>query len=166
MIRALVYIIFILLLNSCGYKPVAYFAQNNIKSVYVQIVLNPKYPDNFSLSKNKIISLINDKFHIKVEKDKKKANTIIKMKIVDIKFTPIEYKNGFIEKYRTSVSVKFSYTINKILKTKTIKAKYDFKTTEATLYTKLLINQKSLSVNYATLLTIEQFIASIIYKQR
>jgi hypothetical protein len=162
--RRVIYI-FVLLFVSCGYKPIAYYATQNIKSVYIHIKIDPNYPDNFIVSKNKIISLLKDKFHIKVVNNKSLSNTQINMQISKINFEPIEYKNAFISKYRTLVEVKFIYFIKNKKYIKVLKSKYDFVSQEDTLYSRLLVDEKVLSVNQATLIAIDNFISSIIYKK-
>jgi len=164
LIKNILFVILALNIINCGYKPVSHYARENIKTAYVHVEIDEKYPENYIVSKNKIISLLSDKLKVSIKNKKSEAKTYIAMKIIDVSFTPIEYKKGFISQYRASIVVKFSYqrSIDKKIQTKIIKSKYDFSAKEATLYQKLQRDEKSLSVDKASMLAIEEFISVII----
>ena len=159
-----IFICAFLALGGCGYKPVYHYTKNKIGSVYIKIELNEKEPSNYLVSKNKLVTLLHEKFQVSDFVSQDKADTKIFVTLTKVKFKPIEYKDGFVTKYRTMAYVEFKYQLknNQEMQTKLIIAEYDYTTREQNLFAAIEQDKQALATNEATLLAIEKFISSLI----
>ena len=153
-----------LALAGCGYKPVYRYTKDKIGSVYIKIELDEKEPSNYIVSKNKLVTLLHEKFQVSEFVSKEKADTKIFVTLTNVKFKPIEYKDGFVTKYRTMAYLEFKYQLknNQEMQTKNIIAEYDYTTREQNLFAAIEQDKQALATNEATLLAIEKFISSLI----
>ena len=155
--------IILLILTSCGYKPITTYSSKRIDKVFVRVDLDVRYPRSYAILKDAIIKRLIQKLNATAVKDINKANHHILVTLQRVTFKPIEFKEGFVEKYRTYARYKFVYqTKDNAPITKIITATYDYKSEANTLYNLLLEEQQNLAVNSASLIAVEQFLASLI----
>ena len=154
----------LLLLVGCGYKPVYHYTKDKIGSVYIKIELDEKEPSNYIVSKNKLVTLLHEKFQVSEFVAKDKADTQIFVTLTNVKFKPIEYKDGFVVKYRTTAYLHFKYQLKNStqFQERNIISEYDYTTREQNLFAAIEQDKQALATNEATLIAIEKFISSLI----
>lgn len=111
--KALIFgIIAVLVFASCGYRPIADYAQESFgNSIYVDLKINLANPENSVYVKDVLNRAILSRFQLKLA-SKDKADTILIVDVANISETSIATnKDGFTSFYDVSVELRFSYTL-------------------------------------------------------
>jgi hypothetical protein len=105
------FILFVLFLSSCGYKPTAIYTKNVLGTkIYADVETSLEDPENSILIKDAINEAIINKFHSNLS-SKSEATSTLHIKLHSVKFQPIEYdSNGYVIAYKTLVSLKTTYS--------------------------------------------------------
>lgn len=108
--RKLFTLVLLFFLVGCGYRPLAHFAREIFGgSIYVEIVINPKYPKSGVLAKDTLNKAFLSRFHLEVA-PKEEAQSKILMDLKNIDFTSIAQDDqGFTTHYRITVDIDFKY---------------------------------------------------------
>lgn len=98
-------------LAGCGYRPLAHFAKEIFgSSIYVEVIINPKYPKSGVLAKDILNKAFLSRFHLSVA-PKEEAQSTILMDLRKIDFTSIAQDDqGFTTHYRITTDINFKYT--------------------------------------------------------
>lgn len=109
--RNLFVLFFIFMLFGCGYRPLAYFGKEMFgNSVYVEVIINPKFPKSGVLAKDTLNKALLSRFHIDIA-SKQEAQSKIIMDLRKIDFTSIAQDDqGFTTHYKITVDIDFKYT--------------------------------------------------------
>lgn len=102
--------LFCFLLIGCGYRPLAHFGKEIFgRSVYVEIVINPKFPKSGVLAKDTLNKAFLSRFHLEIA-PKQEAQSKIRMDLKNIDFTSIAQDDqGFTTHYKITVDIDFKY---------------------------------------------------------
>ncbi len=97
----------LLLLVGCGYKPSAQYIQHIMKgSVYVEVQVDPKEPENASYVKDALHQMILTRFKGSLA-PKNQATNFIVASYEGTSFNPVSYSNGYITRYRADIQMEF-----------------------------------------------------------
>ncbi len=123
----IIYYILIFTFIGCGYKPSANFTDKTLgKRVYTDIDVSLSDPQNSVLIKDAIYKALYNRLNTTLT-DKKRANSIIKVKYKSIKFKPLQYdKHGYVIFYQADTTLDFTYIKGKEIVKKTITGRYSF----------------------------------------
>jgi hypothetical protein len=115
-------------LVGCGYKPSAYYAKKALgNTIYAEVTISRQDPRNSVIIKDAVNEAIVSRFSAKLV-SKENADTILKVKINKISFSPTIYDQyGYVISYKTTVELAFSYeSENKEIEKMTASGEYDF----------------------------------------
>ncbi len=106
-IRYPLFILMVMLLVSCGYKPSSHLIKKVFSdTVYVNVVVDKVEPENSSYVKDEMNRLVYTRFKGRIV-PKKQAKSRITVIYSGSTFTPLTYRNGYITRYRANIRVKF-----------------------------------------------------------
>lgn len=106
-IKIVISLMLFLLLVGCGYKPSAKYIQNIIAgSVYVDVQVDPKEPENAAYIKDALHQMILTRFKGSLA-PKEKASNLIIASYEGTSFNPVSYENGYITRYRADIKMEF-----------------------------------------------------------
>ena len=108
--KKLLALVLVLFLIGCGYRPLAHFAREIFgKSIYVEIIIDPKFPKSGVLAKDILNKAFLSRFHLDVTpKDKAQSKILMDLKSID--FTSIAQDDqGFTTHYKITVDIDFKY---------------------------------------------------------
>ena len=105
---SLLTIIALLLFTACGYKPSSHalrtlFAQR----VYVEVVVDRAEPENAPYIKDEMNRIVMQRLGRSLV-DKAHAQTTLHIAYNGSRFIPLNYRDGYVTRYRTKVQVDFS----------------------------------------------------------
>ncbi len=126
--RSIIYILLsIFIFMGCEYKPSANFTNKTLgKRVYTDIDVSLSDPQNSVLIKDAIYKALYSRLNTTVT-DKKRADSIIKVRYKSIKFKPLQYDmHGYVIYYQADTTLDFIYIKNKKIIKKTITGRYSF----------------------------------------
>lgn len=110
-----IYLSFLLLIFicACGYKPMAYFANNALgNSVYVELTTNLENTEESVKIKDMVNEAIASRFHLRVA-NKKDADSILEVAVKNVQDTIIATNSqGFVTFYRVFVYLTFKFSHN------------------------------------------------------
>ncbi|MDR1460179.1 MAG: LPS assembly lipoprotein LptE [Campylobacteraceae bacterium] len=110
--KAIFYLLSLLLLIGCGYKPSAHFAKSVLGDrVYIYVAMSREDPQNTVLIKDAVSSAFIDKFGSQIVA-KEFADTLLSITFQSITFRPLVYdKNGYVISYKTIANLKIDYEL-------------------------------------------------------
>ena len=121
-------------INSCAYKPVSYYAKNEITNiVYVNVDINAKNSQYTPILKDSINEMLINKFKAQVVDEKSLATTIVNAKIAKVSFSALQTNTkGFANFYRAQATIEITYDNLKSnhKKTFTLSDYYDYSVDE------------------------------------
>lgn len=103
-------LVLLFFLMGCGYRPIGHFAKEIFgESIYVEVVINPKFPKSGIFAKDMLNKAFLARFHLNVvPKDQAQSNILIDLRKID--FTSIAQDDqGFSTHYRITVDIDFKY---------------------------------------------------------
>ncbi len=108
--RVTPFLVVLLLLNACGYRPVKQYTKNIFgNSVYVKVHLSQVEPQNGVFLKDEIIKTVQERFDIKVVKDKNLAESTIFVPYYHFSYSSLSTdENGYVTRYRISTKITFN----------------------------------------------------------
>jgi len=112
-IRYPLFILMVMLLVSCGYKPSSHLIKEVFDdTVYVKVIVDKVEPENASYVKDEMNRLVYTRFKGRIV-PKKQAKSRITVTYSGSTFTPLTYKNGYVVRYRANVRVRFTMRTKK-----------------------------------------------------
>lgn len=104
------YIITVLLIVACGYRPMAYYANKELgNSVFVELKVNLENPEDSIVIKDIVNEAITSRFHSLIA-SKQNADTILEVSVIGIKDSIIATDTkGFATFYRVFVDISYSF---------------------------------------------------------
>ncbi|MEA3491556.1 MAG: LPS assembly lipoprotein LptE [Campylobacterota bacterium] len=101
-------------ISGCGYKPSTHYIQNIFDdSVYVDVIVSRKEPENAVYVKDALHRMIITRFQGKVV-PREQAQSVIVASYDGTIFIPVSYdENGYITRYRAKVYMKFKMKTKK-----------------------------------------------------
>jgi hypothetical protein len=101
----------LLLFIGCGYKPTSYYAKSSIVgAVYVDLKVDIDNSENSVFVKDAMNEMILNQFDVVLVDDKSMADTYVTVELSNVSHTSISTdEDGFVQSYRTSVTVKMTY---------------------------------------------------------
>jgi len=98
------------LLIGCGYKPTTYYAKQALgDSIYAEVTISRKDPQNTVLIKDSVNEAIVSRFGAKIA-PKEKAESLLHVSIAGITFSPTVYDaNGYVIAYKARVTLTTKY---------------------------------------------------------
>ncbi|HSR73244.1 MAG TPA: LPS assembly lipoprotein LptE [Sulfurovum sp.] len=130
---ALLTLILALLLDGCGYKPSAQAIKSIFSDkIYVEVEVDRVEPENAPFLKDEMNRMVYTRFKGHLV-PKEYADTKILISYAGTTFTPLTYANGYISRYRATVTVRFDLTTPKGNETKVITAIYESEIKESSL---------------------------------
>ncbi len=117
----------LLIINGCGYKPVAKYGRSFLPDpVYVDVHLSGVKPQNGVYLKDEILELLKNRFHERVTMKKAGAKSQIIVPSYTIGYSPLTYdNNGYVTRYRVTSRIKFRLITPKETLHKTISSTED-----------------------------------------
>ncbi|MBD3790002.1 MAG: hypothetical protein IE885_06535 [Campylobacterales bacterium] len=108
--------------TGCGYKPSSHAISNLFSdTVYIEVHVDRVEPENAPFLKDEMNRMVYTRFGGKVV-PKEQAQSQIIVTYAGTTFTPLAYKNGYVSRYRTNVSVNFEMLTKQGKLTKRINA--------------------------------------------
>ena len=110
--KSFLYLVVLVFLAGCGYKPATYYAKKEInKLVYTNIDINIDSTSNSVLLKDTMNEMVLTQLGAELTDDKKKADTIIDLKLSSVSHSALTGDNkGYARSYRVSVVIVVKYT--------------------------------------------------------
>ncbi|HIP62087.1 MAG TPA: hypothetical protein EYG98_05975 [Sulfurovum sp.] len=98
----------LLILISCGYKPVSHYTKSSIASpIYIDVKISTKEPENGIFLKDRLAEMISTRLGSSVTTDKQSINRL-SVSYENITYTALSYDtNGYVSRYRTNVTTIF-----------------------------------------------------------
>jgi hypothetical protein len=126
-IMILSFILMMVLLNACGYRPSAKSAQNVMgDSISTEIFISLKDPENSVIIKDAIDRAVIEKFRTSLV-DKRYSKTHLKINLKEVKFKAIAYDSfGYISTYQIRTSLEVIKESKDSTRTYKAKGYYDF----------------------------------------
>ena len=145
--------------SACGYKSSAKFGRVTLgEKVSTTVVISFKDPENSVLIKDALDNAILDVFHNSLT-EKRYAQSHLKISILDIEYTPIQYDtNGYIIAYRAVTTLKIIREKGDNKKTYITKGIYDFSIVANAVMTD---KERFDAINLGSLKAIKSFIAKV-----
>lgn len=115
------------LLGGCGYKPLGTYTSKVFgESVYAEVAVNIRDPENAVQIKDAINAAVYSRFHDRLAR-RNVADTYLKIRYDKVKFQPLQYdNNGYAIYYRTTVTLEITYRSPKDEGVITSRGYYDF----------------------------------------
>ncbi len=109
--KFLVFLVVLIFINACGYRPSAQYAREVLgERLHVEVTISRKDPKNTVLIKDAVNEAVITRFGAKLS-PKELADTHINLSMGSISFTPILYDtNGYVIAYKAKVSLNIKYT--------------------------------------------------------
>jgi len=161
--QAAIFILSFLFLTSCGYKSTATLAKSVLgENVYIYVAMSRSDPQNTVLIKDAISSALVDRFGSKIV-SKERADTILSISLLSVKFNPLVYdNNGYIVSYRAVATLKIDYTlISGESGTLTTNGDYDFPIAADSIISD---TKRFEAIRYASADAIDEFTAAVAIK--
>lgn len=113
MYRISFFLLIILCLFGCGYKPMAYYANKALgDKVYVKLIVNLENPEESVKIKDMVNEAIISRFHSRVT-SKKEADSVLEVEVKNVQDTIIGTNSqGFATFYRVFVYLNFKFNHN------------------------------------------------------
>jgi hypothetical protein len=164
----LYFVIFIIGLTGCGYKPSKYYTRAILKeNIYTQIEINLRDPENAIFAKDALNSAVIQKFSANLT-SVEKADTILNIALGGVSFSPIQYDNkGFVVAYNTYVSLNITRTLkatkerNAFTKSYSVRGTYDFPITANSIISD---NKRFTAIKEASIKALNHFISKISFE--
>jgi len=123
-ILSLILLVFI----GCGYRPTIDVTKETLKgNVYIEVPVDIHNIRNSILLKEALIDIFNNKFNMKIVKQKHQSDLFVSGTLASVSETQLESVDGYSKSYRESVSLSISYKMkNSAKKTFTVSDFYDF----------------------------------------
>ena len=100
-------LIALLLFTACGYKPSTDALRTLfVDRIYVEVEVDRAEPENASFVKDEMNRLVIQKLGAKLV-DATQADTKLYISYSGSQFTPLNYRDGYVTRYRTKVNVHF-----------------------------------------------------------
>lgn len=123
-------LISILFLTSCGYRPSAYYANQELgKDLFVRLDIAPSDPKNSVLVKDAVTKILIQRVGSNMVNSESQADVIMDLKIASVGFSTLQYdKDGYNKLYKANVVIAVKYFDKSTSKTKnfTVDGEYDF----------------------------------------
>ncbi len=121
------FILLVLLLTSCGYKPSSHFTPKTIgEKVYTEVVVSLSDPENAVLIKDALGRALYSRLK-SVATTKEEADSTIRVSYDSIRFTPLQYdKNGYVVYYQSNIRLKFELIRGENREERFIVGRYEF----------------------------------------
>ncbi len=124
---SLVFLLILLFISGCGYKPSSHYAKQVVgEKVSTQILISMRDPENTVLIKDAVNEAVVSRFRSSLV-DKIHSDTHLRIAITKIKFSPLQYnREGYIVTYRTYIVLNILRTSADKSQTYISKGVYDF----------------------------------------
>ena len=121
------FLLLLLLLSGCGYKPSSHYAKQVVgEKVSTQILISMQDPVNTVLIKDAVNKAVITCFRSFLVNEKE-SQTHLRIAISKIQFSPLQYNlEGYIVTYRTHITLQILRTKDDIAQTYISKGVYDF----------------------------------------
>ncbi len=120
----------ILFLASCGYRPSAYYAKQELgKDLFVRLDVVPSDPKNSVLVKDAVTKILIQRVGSNMVNSESQADIIMDLKISRVSLSTLQYdKDGNNKLYKVRVAIGVKYFDKSTSKTKsfTVDGEYDF----------------------------------------
>lgn len=128
--KTTLFILITLFLNSCGYKPSAYYAKEQLaKDLFVRMEIRASDPRNSILVKDAVTKILIQKIDSNIVDSEYEAEVIMDLDIKSVSFSVLQYdKDGYNKLYKVKVNIDVKYFTKSNSKTKsfTVQGEYDF----------------------------------------
>ncbi len=159
-IKALSLVLSLLVLSGCGYKPSSTFYKSSFKgSVFVDVDIDLMDTQNSVYINDIFNQMIVERFQSRLE-DRDRADSIIEIKINDVKFKPLLYdEKGYVSIYRAVVSIYVRYNDRDgVEMSRSYDGRYDFSVDNASIITE---SNRYEAIKFASHKALEIFISNI-----
>jgi hypothetical protein len=109
--KVFLFLIVLIFINACGYRPSAQYAREVLgERLHVEVIIDRQNPKNSVLIKDAVNEAVITRFGAKLS-TKELADTQLIVSLGTISFTPILYDtNGYVISYKATVSLSIKYT--------------------------------------------------------
>jgi hypothetical protein len=144
---------------ACGYKPSSHYARQVVgETVSTSVVISAKDPENTVIVKDAVDLAILKVFHASL-RDKKHAQTHLKLSITEPRYTPIQYDaNGFVIAYRATLYMNILRTTKTQTKHYKTVGNYDFSVVANAVLTD---QERFNAIRYSAQKAISAFVAQV-----
>ena len=123
-------LISILFFASCGYRPSAYYAKQELgKDLFVRLDVVPSDPKNSVLVKDAVTKILIQRVGSNMVNSEAQADVIMDLRIASVSFSTLQYDaDGYNKLYKARVAIAVKYFDKSTSKTKsfTVDGEYDF----------------------------------------
>ena len=123
-------LISILFFASCGYRPSAYYAKQELgKDLFVRLDVVPSDPKNSVLVKDAVTKILIQRVGSNIVNSESQADIIMDLRIASVSFSTLQYDaDGYNKLYKANVKIGVKYFDKSTSKTKsfTVDGEYDF----------------------------------------
>jgi hypothetical protein len=121
------FLVMLLFLAGCGYKPSAHYAKQIVgEKVSTQILISMTDPENTVLIKDAVNKAVITRFRSSLV-DEKYSETHLRIAISKILFSPLQYnQDGYVVSYRTHITLQILRTHGDEAQTYISRGVYDF----------------------------------------
>ncbi len=111
MLKQYKFIIFLLMLYGCGYRPFSAYSTSLFgEKIYIDIQVNYRDPENSVLVKDALLDAVAERLNAVVATSADEADSFIKVSIQSVRFASLaENREGFTNFYRVYVVLFFEY---------------------------------------------------------
>jgi len=123
----LLFMMLVLMLTSCGYRPSSHFTSKTIgEKVYTEVDVSLSDPENAVLVKDALNRALYSRLK-SLATTKEEADSTIKVAYDSIKFRPLQYdKNGYVVYYQANIRLRFELIRGDSREERVIMGRYEF----------------------------------------
>ena len=122
-----IFLLLLVFINGCGYKPSSHYAKQVVdEKVSTQILISMQDPENTVLIKDAVNEAVVTRFRASLVNEKN-SDTHLRIAISKIRFSPLQYnREGYIVTYRTYIVLQILRVKDDKSQTYISKGVYDF----------------------------------------
>lgn len=157
--KILSFVLIVILLAGCGYKPSAKFSRGVVgEKISTSVKISLVDPENTVIIKDAVDVAIIEVFHASLV-PKNVSDTHLVLGLSNPSYSPIEYdSDGFIVSYRTTVTLRILRATNSVSKNYNVMGTYDFSITPNAVITD---QERFDAIKFSSLKAIKSFVAKI-----
>jgi hypothetical protein len=159
LLSSLLFVILLINLSSCGYKPSAKYAREVLgRKISTSVVISAQDPANTVIIKDAVDQSLIEVFHASLT-DRKYSDSHLILSISEPTYTPVQYDaNGYVIAYRATIHLGVTRISQDIQKKYNTTGTYDFSIVPNAVLTD---QERFDAIKYSALKAISSFIAQI-----
>jgi len=159
LLKLIFFLVIVLELTSCGYKPSAKYSREVVgEKISTSVVISAQDPENTVVIKDAVDSAIIEVFHASLVA-RKYAQTHLNFSITEPRYTPIQYNSdGYVISYRATINLGIIRTTKTRVKKYKSVGTYDFTVVPNAVLTD---KERFDAIKFSSIKAITSFVAQI-----